>query len=146
MNINIKLFNDFLIYNKEFLPKFSKKWDAGIDVRSMIDVWIWPKSWYKIPLWFWLEIPEWFFWRIEWRSWYAYKLWIDTIGNIIDSNYRGEIHAILMNNSDNLVEIKKWDRIAQMIIQGYEQCEFNVVEQLSITDRWIDGFWSTGVL
>lgn len=146
MNINIKLFNDYLKYNKEFLPKFSKVWDAWIDVRSMIDVSLPPKWWYKIPLGFWLELPEGYFARIEWRSGYAVKFGIDTIGNIIDSNYRWEIHAILMNNSNQLVEIRKWDRIAQMIIQKYEICNFNVVEHLSETNRGIDWFWSTGSL
>ena len=64
---------------------------------------------------------------------------------VIDSDYRGTIHA-LYENTDCYVEIiKKGNRIAQGIIIPIPQVEFEEVEELSTTERGEGGFGSTGV-
>ena len=63
----------------------------------------------------------------------------------IDSDYRGEIKVMLMNNSDNDIEIKNGDRIAQMVLSEYVKAKWKQVVQLPPTDRNEKGFGSTGV-
>ncbi len=63
----------------------------------------------------------------------------------IDSDYRGEICAILINHSKQDFVITRGMRIAQMVIARYEQAEIVEVENLDDTTRGSGGFGSTGV-
>jgi dUTP pyrophosphatase len=69
---------------------------------------------------------------------------INVHAGLIDSNYRGEIQVCLINHGDRAVEIKKGDRVAQMVIGPYlgESIE---VEELSDSERGGLGFGSSGV-
>ena len=62
----------------------------------------------------------------------------------IDSDYRGEIKVILINLGQDPFEIKRGDRIAQMVIAPVVQASLHEVEKLSQTDRGQGGFGSTG--
>ena len=62
----------------------------------------------------------------------------------IDSDYRGEIKVILINHGQDPFEIKRGDRIAQIVIQKVERVELVEVEVLSETSRGQGGFGSTG--
>ena len=65
---------------------------------------------------------------------------------LIDSNYRGEIGVVLANSDANeSFEIKRGDRIAQLMIIAVEQPEFKIVDELSNTERGAGGFGSSGV-
>lgn len=63
---------------------------------------------------------------------------------VIDSDYRGTIHA-LYENTNGAEFIKKWDRVAQGIIVPIPKIEFEAVELLSSTERGHGRFGSTGV-
>ena len=66
-----------------------------------------------------------------------------TIGGVIDSDYRGEIKVIMINNTDNDYLIKISDRIAQLVFQ----VAYNPALEMSIldlTERGTQGFGSTG--
>ena len=63
---------------------------------------------------------------------------------VIDPDYTGEIKVILFNHGENDFEIKKGDRIAQLVL---ERCETPPVEEINIvedTERGSGGFGSTG--
>ena len=62
----------------------------------------------------------------------------------IDSDYRGEIKVILINLGEDDFDIKRGDRIAQMVIAPVIQAQWNEVDNLSTTDRGQGGFGSTG--
>lgn len=63
----------------------------------------------------------------------------------VDSDYRGEVHAMAMSLSDALpVVIHKGDRIAQARLERVEQTMFEVVPELSETARGTNGYGSTG--
>jgi dUTP pyrophosphatase len=62
----------------------------------------------------------------------------------IDADYRGEIKVILVNLSNNAVQIHDGDRVAQMVIARYEQAQWTAVETLDETMRGAGGFGSTG--
>jgi len=94
-----------------------------------------PGEFHQFKLGFAIELPKYHFARIEGRSGNAIMSGIDTIGNIIDENYRGEISAILVNNSEYDFVVLKGDRIAQMVIQKYTPAKFIVKEELSETVR-----------
>ena len=64
---------------------------------------------------------------------------------IIDADYRGEIMVVLYNQSSVPVEIRKNDRIAQLIIQPYVTVVMDEVDTLDETKRGDGGFGSTGM-
>lgn len=63
----------------------------------------------------------------------------------IDSDYRGEVKVILANLGDEVFEIKRGDRIAQIVPAPVQRATFAEVETLDETARGAGGFGSTGV-
>ena len=62
----------------------------------------------------------------------------------IDSDYRGEIKIILFNHGAKEFEVKKNDRIAQMVLVPILKVDFEEVDNLPVTVRGTGGFGSTG--
>jgi len=108
-----------------------------------------------------LAIPKNYYGRIAPRSGLAYKNGIDVLGGVIDSDYRGDIGVILLNtnsqdkqlisNLDGVItnelkplEVKKGDRIAQIIFEQYFEADFIEVKNLDETVRDSGGWGSTG--
>ena len=79
------------------------------------------------------------------RSGLAAKHGIDVLAGVIDSDYRGEVRAMLINHGAATVAIKAGDRIAQMVIQEYARMVPVEVDELTGTERGSGGFGSTGV-
>jgi dUTP pyrophosphatase len=64
---------------------------------------------------------------------------------LIDSGYRGEVNAILINlDSKKDIIIKRGDKICQLVIQKVENVEIEICECLESTSRGENGFGSTG--
>lgn len=92
-----------------------------------------------------IEVPEGTYGRIAPRSGLAWKNSIDVGAGVIDQDYRGNVGVILFNHSDDDFEVKKGDRIAQLIC---ERITYPVVEEaksLSETARGAGGLGSTGI-
>lgn len=91
-------------------------------------------------------IPEGFEAQIRPRSGLALRqgLTVANAPGTVDSDYRGEVMAILINHGDEPVHIAHGDRIAQMIIAPVVQAKFTFGE-LNETKRGAGGFGSTGV-
>lgn len=121
--------------------------DAGFDVFSDGNYFLWPHRFKKIPLGFALEIPINWMAMISERSGLASENGLFTIGNIIDSTYRGEVHAIVYNgNANETFQIKKGDKIAQLIILPcYTGKLVYTLDELSESERGSKGFGSTGM-
>lgn len=64
---------------------------------------------------------------------------------VIDPGYRGEVGVILINHSSCSFEIKKGDRIAQLIIHKTYEIEWEEVEDLDNSTRGTGGFGHTGI-
>ena len=62
----------------------------------------------------------------------------------IDADYRGEIHVILVNLGDNLFEVVRGDRIAQLVIAPVFRAQLQEQKGLDNTGRGTKGFGSTG--
>ena len=63
---------------------------------------------------------------------------------VIDSDYRGEISVVLINHGSEPFEVRRGDRIAQMVITELPEVELLLSDKLSATDRGQGGFGSTG--
>ena len=90
-------------------------------------------------------LPEGVYGRVAPRSGLAVKHCINVGAGVIDPDYTGEIKVVLFNHGEKDFEIKKGDRIAQLVL---ERCETPPVEEISIvedTERGSGGFGSTGL-
>jgi dUTP pyrophosphatase len=93
-----------------------------------------------------MALPEGFEAMIRPRSGMAFKHGITVINSpgTIDADYRGEIKIALINLSKEIFTIKNGDRVAQMVINKYEQIDFKLTDNLSETDRGAGGYGHTG--
>ncbi|CCG22724.1 Dut1 dUTP pyrophosphatase [Candida orthopsilosis Co 90-125] len=84
--------------------------------------------------------------RVAPRSGLAVKHGISTGAGVIDADYRGEVKVVLFNHSDKHFEIKKGDRIAQLVLERIVNADLEEIdlEGLSNTERGEGGFGSTG--
>ena len=90
-----------------------------------------------------MQIPKNCVGIIKPRSGLAIKHGVDVLAGVIDSSYRGEIKVILVNHSDNWIDLEFGMRIAQLIVTPIIT-DFEVVEELDETERGDGGFGSTG--
>lgn len=130
------------------LPKYETSGAAGMDVRANIKEPITLDSLDRvlIPLGLRLEIPEGYEVQVRPRSGLALKHGIGMVNSIgtIDSDYRGEIGAIIVNLSKEPYIIQPQERIGQLVLNKVSQIEWEVVEKLSESERGSGGFGSTG--
>ena len=128
------------------LPCYAKSGDAGMDICASEDVWMRPFNKAIVPTGIYLEIPEGYECQIRSRSGLAAKHGITVMNSpgTIDSGYRGEIKVILHNHHFQTYDIKKGDRVAQMVFAPVTVAEFNEVEELTESDRGEGGLGSTG--
>ena len=63
---------------------------------------------------------------------------------VIDSDYRGEISVVLINHGEEPFEVRRGDRIAQMMFMPVLTASFLPVDELDETARGAGGFGHTG--
>ncbi len=119
---------------------------AGYDLRSNNALFILePKDRALIDTGFAWKIPEGYVGIIKPRSGLANKYGIDILGGVIDSDYRGEVKAILINHGVEQVPIDWSDRICQMIIIKIgDEDGLTEVDEFDSTERGEGGFGHTG--
>ena len=125
-------------------PEFMREGDAAFDLYASEAVRIPPRSQIVVPTGIAMEIPVGFAGLIWDRSGLAAKNQLTTMGGLIDSNYRGEIRVILRNFGDTEYSVSIGDRVAQMVLQRHAKVTFNVVSELSHTNRGDGTFGSSG--
>ena len=130
------------------LPKYETSGAAGMDVRANIKEPIVLGSLDRvlIPTGIKMAIPEGYEVQVRPRSGLALKHGISMANAVgtIDSDYRGEIGAIIVNLSKESYTIQPQERIGQLVLNKVEQIEWEVVEKLSESERGSGGFGSTG--
>lgn len=131
------------------LPKYETEQSAGLDLRANIneEVVIYPMERKLIPTGIKIALPVGLEAQVRPRSGLAFKHGITVLNSpgTIDADYRGEIHALLINLSNEPFFICPGDRIAQMVIAKHERIEFNIVDHLDETERGEGGHGHTGV-
>lgn len=126
------------------LPKYETKGSAGMDVRSNEDYTLKPERRTLISTGLFFEIPKGYEMQVRPRSGMAFKYGITVLNapGTIDSDFRGELGVILYNSGQSEFEIKKGDRIAQLVLAPVVRIEFEESE-LNETERGSGGFGST---
>ncbi|HJO76340.1 MAG TPA: dUTP diphosphatase [Pelagibacteraceae bacterium] len=129
------------------LPEYKTDGSSGMDLMANVEqtVKILPGEKKIISTGIMVAIPEQYEIQIRPRSGLAAKNGISVLNTpgTIDSDYRGEIKVILINLGKDIFEIKKNDRIAQMIVCPIIKVELEEVESLPETVRGKGGFGST---
>lgn len=83
--------------------------------------------------------------RVAPRSGLAAHHAIDVLAGVVDADYRDSIKVVLVNHGKVDFKVKKGDRIAQLIFEAIYTPKMVEVDDLSDTNRGINGFGSTGV-
>ena len=132
------------------LPAYETPGSAGMDLRAAIaegDVLtLAPGARILVPTGLKIALEPGFEAQVRPRSGLALKNGITTLNSpgTVDSDYRGEVGVILINHGQDTFEIRRGDRIAQMVIARHEQAIISVVSDLDETVRGEGGFGSTG--
>ena len=136
------------LFNEVLTPKYETPGSSGMDIAAHIerDVVINSGDKALIPTGFSLSIPQGHEIQIRPRSGLAAKRGITVLNTpgTIDADYRGEIKVILINLSKDKFIVKKGDRIAQMVVCPVVKVQLEDVQELSLTNRGVGGFGSTG--
>jgi dUTP pyrophosphatase len=128
-------------------PSYAHPGDAGADLRAREDVVLKPGERKLVPTGVAIALPDGFVALIHPRSGLATKhgLTIVNAPGTVDAGYRGEIAVTLLNtDATQSIELRRGDRIAQMVIQRVEYAQFVTVNELSGSVRGTGGFGSTG--
>ncbi|XP_072479369.1 deoxyuridine 5'-triphosphate nucleotidohydrolase, mitochondrial [Notamacropus eugenii] len=91
-----------------------------------------------------ISLPPGCYGRVAPRSGLAAKHFIDVGAGVIDEDYRGNVGVVLFNFGKETFEVKKGDRIAQLICERVFYPELEEVQGLDDTERGAGGFGSTG--
>lgn len=127
------------------VPTRATELSAGLDLSSIEDTIVPANKWIAIPTGISIQIPKDCYARVAPRSGLAFKHGIQVGAGVVDSDYTGEIKVILFNHGSSDFEVKKGDRIAQLIFEKIYTDYFIEVEELDDTVRGEGGFGSTGV-
>lgn len=128
-------------------PKYANPGDAGLDLYSREDLVLEPGERRIISTGIAIAIEPGFAGFVQPRSGFAAKQGFSIVNTpgLIDSGYRGEIGVIGLNTDPvNAIEIKRGDRIAQLVIQEVPQVTIEEVDELDDTVRSSGGFGSSG--
>src|SRR5581483_8452254 len=130
------------------LPHYATPGSAGLDLLAAVDteIQLAPGARMAVPCGIAIELPHGAEAQVRPRSGLALNHGITCLNapGTIDSDYRGEIKAILINHGDKPFVITRGAKIAQMVIARHEQAELVESHTLSETERGAGGFGSTG--
>lgn len=129
------------------MPAYAKPGDAGADIYSAIDITIEPGMRALVPTGIAIALSDGYAAFVHPRSGLAIKYGVGLVNapGTIDAGYRGEICVIVINHDQReSFEIKRGDRIAQLVFQRVERAEFVAVEELPESARGSAGFGSSG--
>ncbi|XP_036400010.1 deoxyuridine 5'-triphosphate nucleotidohydrolase, mitochondrial isoform X2 [Megalops cyprinoides] len=117
---------------------------AGYDLYSAYDYSIAPMDKMIVKTDIQIAVPAGCYGRVAPRSGLAAKNFIDVGAGVVDEDYRGNVGVVLFNFSKETFEVKKGDRIAQLICEKICYPELEQHETLDETERGAGGFGSTG--
>ncbi|WP_442784781.1 dUTP diphosphatase [Arthrobacter sp. CG_A4] len=128
-------------------PSYAHPGDAGADLCAREDVVLEPGERRLVPTGVSIALPDGFVALIHPRSGLATRHGLTVVNapGTVDAGYRGEIAVTLLNTDRHeAIELRRGDRIAQMVIQRVEYARFVPVQELDGSVRGAGGFGSTG--
>lgn len=126
------------------LPHRAHPTDAGLDITAIEDIVLHPNEHYVMQTGWVVAIPKGHLGLVADRSSLALK-GVKTVGGVIDQDYRGELGVIFWNMSKGDVQLRKGERVAQLLIMPFclaQPIEVQVL--LDDTVRGSGGFGSSG--
>ena len=130
------------------LPAYATAGAAGMDAVAAVKdtMSLGPGGRFPVPLGFCMAIPEGYEVQVRPRSGLALKHGISVPNSpgTIDSDYRGEVHALLINLGTEPFVIERGMRICQLVPAAVIRASLTVVDVLDATERGAGGFGSTG--
>ena len=128
------------------LPAYATEGAAGMDVLSAEDVVLQPGERWPVATGLAVAIPHGYEIQVRQRSGLALKHGIGVANSpgTIDSDYRGELKVILINHGDAVFEVRRGDRIAQLVVAPVVRASWPKVEELAEPARGAGGVGSTG--
>jgi dUTP pyrophosphatase len=129
------------------LPSYETSGSAGMDVRAAEELTIAPGKRGLAGTGFAFAIPDGYEIQVRPRSGLALKkgISIPNSPGTIDSDYRGELKVILINQGEEDFVIARGDRIAQIVVAPVQRGILTEVQDLDETQRGSGGFGSTGI-
>jgi dUTP pyrophosphatase len=128
------------------LPSYATPGAAGLDVVAAEDLILAPGARHAVATGFAVAIPAGYEVQVRPRSGLALKHGITCLNTpgTIDSDYRGEVKVILANLGGEPFEVRRGERIAQLVPAPVQRAAFREVDDLDPTGRGAGGFGSTG--
>lgn len=126
-----------------YMPERAHKTDAGLDIRTPLDVTVPARGAAVIDTGVHVEIPDGAVGFLKSKSGLNVNHGITSEG-VIDTAYTGSIVAKLYNNSDEPYHFSRGDKITQLVILPILKPTLELVDELKATERGDNGFGSTG--
>lgn len=128
------------------LPSYATEGAAGLDVVAAEDLTLAPGQRHAVATGFAIAIPPGYEVQVRPRSGLALKNGITCLNTpgTIDEDYRGEVRVILANLGTEPFDVRRGERIAQLVAAPVLKACFREVTALSETSRGAGGFGSTG--
>ena len=129
------------------LPSYAHPGDAGADLLTTVDVTLAPGERAMVPTGVAIALPVGFVALVHPRSGLAARHGLSIVNapGTVDAGYRGEIKVMLINHDPHLpIELRRGDRIAQLVVQRVERARFVEVGELPGSARGAGGYGSTG--
>ena len=128
------------------LPAYATTGAAGLDVVAAEDVTLAPGARHAVATGFAIAIPPGSEVQVRPRSGLALKHGVTCLNTpgTIDADYRGEVKVILVNLGAEPFEVRRGERIAQLVPAAVEAARLVEVAELDETGRGASGFGSTG--
>ncbi len=128
------------------LPAYASQGAAGLDIVAAETLTLTPGARAAVATGFAIAIPDGYEVQVRPRSGLALKHGITCLNTpgTIDSDYRGEVKVILANLGSEPFEVRRGERIAQLVPAPVLKAAFREVDELDSTERGAGGFGSTG--
>jgi dUTP pyrophosphatase len=131
------------------LPSYMSEHAAGADLCAALDdeLTLLPGARALVPTGVSIALPPGYEAQVRPRSGLALREGVTCLNSpgTIDADYRGPIGVILANLGTTAVTIRRGDRIAQLVVAPVSRADFELVDELPVSDRGEGGFGSTGV-
>ena len=130
------------------VPAYAHPGDGGIDLYARQDATLAPGGGRtKVPTGLAVALPEGYAGFVQPRSGLAVKHGVTCLNTpgLIDAGYRGELEVLLVNTDpDAEYQVRRGDRIAQLVVQRVEHVELRPVDELPSSERGAGGWGHTG--
>ena len=131
------------------LPAYATAGSAGLDLLAAVDreIWIAAGEHAAVPTGIAIALPEGYEAQVRPRSGLALRQAVTVLNapGTIDSDYRGEVTAILINHGKEAFAVARGMKIAQLVIAPVSRIEWAEAPSLDSTKRGTGGFGSTGI-